>query len=83
MEVKSISDIAKYLDSLIIKKSVFGLKTADVWKVIDELNQMYKSLYLQQEIKYEAMKIERDNLLAMSKNLDRIDKMVQVNEGEK
>jgi len=56
----SIKSIAEALEKLHFKKSLFGVNERDVWTKIRRLDEMYRTLYREQEIKYRALIKKRD-----------------------
>ena len=61
MASRSLEDIAEFIEKMKFQKSLFGgVNEQSVWKKIDDLNNEYKSLFEEQEIKYRTLLEERD-----------------------
>lgn len=51
----SLELIAKKLDQLTWRHSLMGVDEREVWHVIERLDEMYRQLYREQEVRYEAL----------------------------
>lgn len=61
MASENFADLEAYIKAMHFgKKVVGGVDEADVWKKIEQLNQEYKSVFLVQKARYEALLQERD-----------------------
>ncbi|SEA73099.1 hypothetical protein SAMN05216349_1253 [Oribacterium sp. KHPX15] len=61
MASRSLEDIAEFIEKMKFQKSLFGgVNEQSVWKKIDDLNNEYKSVFEEQEIKYRTLLEERD-----------------------
>ena len=61
MAARTLEDIAEFIDKMKFQKSLFGgVNEQSVWKKIDDLNNEYKSVFDEQEIKYRTLLEERD-----------------------
>lgn len=51
----SLELIAQKLDQLTWRHSLMGVDEREVWHVIERLDEMYRQLYREQEVRYEAL----------------------------
>ncbi len=51
----SLELIAQKLDRLTWRHSLMGVDEREVWHVIERLDEMYRQLYREQEVRYEAL----------------------------
>jgi hypothetical protein len=51
----SLELIAQKLDQLTWRHSLMGVDEREVWHVIGRLDEMYRQLYREQEVRYEAL----------------------------
>ena len=51
----SLEIIAQKLDRLTWRHSLMGVDEREVWHVIERLDEMYRQLYREQEVRYEAL----------------------------
>ena len=51
----SLELIAQKLDRLTWRHSLMGVDEREVWHVIESLDEMYRQLYREQEVRYEAL----------------------------
>ena len=64
----SLQVIAQKLEKLRFKRAFFGASEKDVWHKISRLDEMYRELFSQQELKYQSLLKERDDLISQLKN---------------
>jgi tRNA U34 5-carboxymethylaminomethyl modifying enzyme MnmG/GidA len=61
MASKSLEEIAQFIEKMKFRKSLIGgVDEQSVWKKIDDLNNEYKSVFEEQEVKYRTLLEERD-----------------------
>lgn len=51
----SLQLIADKLDHLTWRHSLWGVDEREVWHVVERLDQMYRQLYREQQVRYEAL----------------------------
>lgn len=54
-EQVSLQLIADKLDHLTWRHSLWGVDEREVWHVVERLDQMYRQLYREQQVRYEAL----------------------------
>lgn len=54
-EEVSLSSIAEKLDRLTWRRKLWGVDEGQVWHVVRRLDEMYRQLYQEQRIHYEAL----------------------------
>ena len=59
-----LEKIARYLEQLRLKKKLFGVDEADVWKKIEKLNEMYEDAVLAERERYNILLEERTRALS-------------------
>lgn len=64
----SLELIASKLDHLTWRHSLWGVDEREVWHVIQRLDEMYRQLYREQEIHYEALLQESRRQEALSED---------------
>lgn len=63
-DIKTVEDIAEYLNTLTFRKTTFGgVDERDVWKKIEKLNDYYTQVYNRQEAAWQAKLAEREDLI--------------------
>ncbi|MDJ1122928.1 hypothetical protein QJ043_04810 [Olsenella sp. YH-ols2217] len=47
------------------RRSLWGVSEPDVWTKVGRIDEMYRSLYQEQEARYQALLQERDQTIAL------------------
>ena len=56
MDLKTMEDIADYLNSVRLKKKFFGgVDEEQLWQILNRVQEGYKNVFLQQEQKYKTL----------------------------
>lgn len=67
----SLEGIAQKLEKLRFRKAIWGVSEQDVWRKIRRLDQMYCGLYRDQEVRYQQLLAERNQLARQLQQLRR------------
>lgn len=62
-EAESLENIALALKQLRFRKAMFGVDEQDVWVKLLKIDEMYRDLYYEQEIKYRTLLKEREEVI--------------------
>lgn len=60
----SLQTIADKLQTMKFRHRLWGVSEQDVWVKVKRIDEMYRSLYQEQEAKYQALLADRDATIA-------------------